>query len=174
MKANKKIAKGIYIVSNPIKSCNKCINIIINNYFILVSGGILLPTILWFNLSLSWKTLSKLIFPAEQRTIEKIVWEKAYICHKTRNSWIMKSQTSDVQIFLLMSRHHSISTCSDSTKSQAWPISQPDCHVWILRNWVLYDVQFTYPTLISWLSVQAESQQTLDLPLHKKPKTFEK
>lgn len=161
MKANKKMAKDIYTVSNRIRSWNKCINIIIN-YFLLVSMGILLPTILWFNLSLSWKTLSKLIFPAEQRTIEKNVWGKTYICHKTKNSWIM------------MSRHHSISTWSDSTKSQAWPISQPDCHVLILRSWVLYDVQFTYPTLISWLSVQAESQQTLDLPLHKKPKTFEK
>lgn len=98
MKANKKKSKGIYTVSNPIKSCNKCINIIIN-YFLLVSGGILLPTILWFNLSLSWKTLSKLIFPAEQRTTEKIVWEKTYICHKTRNSWIMKSQTWRPDLF---------------------------------------------------------------------------
>jgi len=168
MKANRKMAKGIYTVSHPIKSCNKCINIIIN-YFLLVSTGILLPTILWFNLSLSWKTLSKLIFPAEQSTIEKNVWEKTDKCHKTKISWIMKSQT-----FLLVSCHHSISTWSDSTKSQAWPISQPDCHVLILRNWVLYDAQFTYPTLISWLSVQAESQQILDLPLHKKPKTFEK
>lgn len=45
MKANKKMAKGIYTVRNLIKSCNKSINIIIN-YFLLVSGGILLPTIL--------------------------------------------------------------------------------------------------------------------------------
>ena len=45
MKANRKMAKGIYTVSNPIKSCNKCINIIMN-YFLLVSMGILLPTIL--------------------------------------------------------------------------------------------------------------------------------